>query len=57
MKTQTVKRIYIKIVKFKIKQDEHANKVKLNRAFSKKMQITKDLNGIIVTGNVAVALH
>ena len=30
--------------------------MKLNKRFSKKIQIAKDLNGIIVTGNVAVAL-
>ena len=57
MKTETVKRIYIKMLKFKIKQDEHVNKMKLNKRFSKKIQIAEDLNGIIVKGNVAVALH
>ena len=31
--------------------------MKLNKRFSKKIQIAKDLNGIIVTGNVAVALN
>ena len=36
MKTKTVKRIYIKILKFNIKQDEHVNKMKLNKRFSKK---------------------
>ena len=56
MKTKIVKRIYIKMLKFKIKQDEHVNKMKLNKTFSKKMQIAEDLNGVIVTGNVAVAL-
>ena len=57
MKTKIVKRIYIKMLKFKIKQDEHVNEMKLNKTFSKKMQIAEDLNGIIVTGNVAVALR
>ena len=57
MKTKTVKRIYIKMLKFKIKQDEHVNKMKLNKRFSKKIQIAEDLNGIIVKDNVAVALH
>ena len=28
MKTQTVKRIYIKMLKFKIKQDQNVNKMK-----------------------------
>ena len=53
MKTKTVKRIYIKMLKFNIKQDEHVNKMKLNKRFSKNIQITEDLNGIIVKGNVA----
>ena len=57
MKTKTVKRIYIKMLKFKIKQDEHVNKIKLNKRFSKKIQIAEDLNEIIVKGNAAVALH
>ena len=57
MKTKIVKRIYIKMLKFKIKQDEHVNKMKLNKTFRKKMQIAEDLNGIIVTGNVVVALR
>ena len=56
MKTKTVKRIYIKMLKFKIKQNEHVNKMKLNKRFSIKIQIAEDLNGIIVKGNVAVAL-
>ena len=56
MNTQTVKRIYIKIFKFKIKQDEHVNKTKLIKTFSKRIQISEDLNGIIVKVNVAVAL-
>ena len=57
MKTKTVKRIYIKILKFEIKQDEHVNKIKLNKTFRKKIQIAEDLNGIMVTGNVVVALR
>ena len=56
MKTKAVKRIYIKMLKVKIKQNEHANKTKLNKRFSKKIQITEDLNRIIVKDNVAVAL-
>ena len=56
MKTKAVKGIHIKMLKFKIKQNEHVNKMKLNKRFSKKIQIAEDLNGIIVKGNVAVAL-
>ena len=56
MKTKAVKRIYIKMLKFKIKQNEHANKTKLNKRFSKKIQIAEDLNRIIVKDNVAVVL-
>ena len=44
------------MLKFKIKQNEHVNKMKLNKRFSIKIQIAEDLNGIIVKGNVAVAL-
>ena len=40
------------MLKFKIKQDEHVNKIKQNMRFSKKIQIAEDLNGIIVKGNV-----
>ena len=57
IKTKTVKRIYIKMLKFKIKQDEHVNKMKLNKRFSKKIQIAEDPNGIIVKCNVAAALR
>ena len=57
MKTKIVRRIYIKMIKFKRKQDENVNKTKLNKTFRKKMQIAEDPNGIIVTGNVAVALR
>ena len=56
MKTKTVKRIYIEKLKFEIKQNEHVNNMKLNKRFSKKIKIAEDLNGIIVKGNVAVAL-
>ena len=45
------------MLKFKIKQNEHVNKMKLNRRFRKKIQIAEDLNGIIVKGDVAVALR
>ena len=44
------------MLKFKIKQNEHVNNMKLNKRFSIKIQIAEDLNGIIVKGNVAVAL-
>ena len=44
------------MLKLKIKQNEHVNKTKLNKRFSKKIQIAENLNGIIVNGNVAVAL-
>ena len=40
------------MLKFKIKWDERVNK-----RFSKKIQIAEDLNGIIVKGNVAAALR
>ena len=50
MKTKTVKRIYIKMLKFNIKQDEHVDKMKLNKRFSKNIQIAEDLNRIIVKG-------
>ena len=44
------------MLKFKIKQNEHVNKMKLNKRFSIKIQAARDLNGITVKGNVAVAL-
>ena len=44
------------MLKLKIKQNEHVNKMKLNKRFSIKIQIAEDLNGIIVKGNVVVAL-
>ena len=57
MKTKAVRKIYIKMLKLEIKQNEHVNKMKLNKRFSKKIQIAEDLHGIIVKGNVAVALR
>ena len=57
MKTKTVKRVYIKMLKFKKKQDDHVNKMKLNKRFSKKIQIAEDLKGIIVKGNATVTLR
>ena len=54
---KTVKRIYINMSKIKIKQNEHVNKMKLNKRFSKKIQIAADLNGIMVKYNGAVALR
>ena len=57
MKTKAVKKnINIKMLKFQIKQNKHVNKTKLNKRFSKKIQVAEDLNEIIVKGNVAVAL-
>ena len=44
------------MLKFKIKQNEHVNKIKLNKRFSIKIQIVEDLKGIIVKDNIAVAL-
>ena len=48
--------MYIKMLKFKIKEDEHVNKMKLNKKFSKTLQIAEDLDGIVAKGNVTVAL-
>ena len=56
MKTKTAKRIYIKMLTFKITQDKHFNKMKLNKRFGKK-QFAEDLNGIIVKGSGAVVLR
>ena len=56
MKFKTVKRIYIKMLKFKIKHDEYDNKIELDKRFSKRLQIAEDLDGVIVNGNVAVLL-
>ena len=44
------------MLKFTIKQNEHVNKIQLNKRFSIKIQIVEDLKGIIVKDNVAVAL-
>ena len=57
MKTKTVKKIYIKMLKFKIKQDERVNKIKLIKRFSKTIKLARNLNGIIVKDNIAFALH
>ena len=48
--------MYIKMLKFKIKQNGQVNKMKLNKRFNIKIQYAEDLNGIMVKGNVAVAL-
>ena len=56
VKTKAVRRIYIKILKLKIKQNEQVNKIKTNKRFSKKIQLAEDLHGIIVKGNVVAAL-
>ena len=57
MKTKTVQRIYIKMFKFKVKQDKHDDKMKLNKRFSKMVQIAENLNGIRANGNNAIALR
>ena len=57
MKTKTAKIPYVKMLKFNIKQDDHVNKKKLNKKFSKEIQVTEDYNGIIVKGSGAVALR
>ena len=44
------------MLKFRIKRNEHVNKMKLNKRFRIKIQIAEDLNGIIVKDSVAVAL-
>ena len=54
-KTKTVKKIYIKMLKFKIKQDERVNKIKLNKRFSKTIKLARNLNRIIVKDNLAFA--
>ena len=36
------------MLKFNIKQNEHVNKMKLDKTFSRKIQIAEDLNGITV---------
>ena len=45
------------MLKLLIKQDENVNKMKLNKRFSKNVEITEDLDEIVVKGNVAVALR
>ena len=57
MKTKTVQRIYIKMFKFKVKQDKHDDKMKLNKRFSKMIQIAENLNGSRANGNNAIALR
>ena len=47
MDTKSVERIYIKMLKFKIKQDENVNKMELSKRFSKNIEIAEDLDGII----------
>ena len=54
---KTVKKIHIKMLKFKIKQDKNINKMKLNKSFSKNIKIAEDLDGIVVKRNIAVALR
>ena len=57
MKIKTVQRIYIKMVKVKVKQDKDDDKMKLNKRFSKVVQIAENLNGIRANGNNAIALR
>ena len=38
-----VKRIYIKMLKFKIKQDRHGNKMNISKSFGKRYQLLKIL--------------
>ena len=45
------------MLKFKVKQDEHDDKMKLNKRFSKMIQIAENLNGIGASGNNAIALR
>ena len=40
-----------------IKQDEHVNKMQLNKRFSKKIQIAEDLNRTTIKRNIVVALR
>ena len=53
MKTKTVQRINIKTLKYKVKQDEHVDKMKLNKRFSKMIQIDENLNEIRAKDNIA----
>ena len=60
MKTKTFKRIYIKMLKFNIKQDEYVDKMKLNKTFSIKIQIAEDQKAILLlhyVGNVIQKLE
>ena len=60
MKTKTFKRIYIKILKLNIKQDEYVDKMKLNKTFSIKIQIAEDQKAILLlhyVGNVIQKLE
>ena len=43
------------MLQFKLKQNDHVNKMKLNKRIIKKIEIAENLNGVIVKGNVAVA--
>ena len=56
MKPKTVKRKYIKLLKFKITQSQHVDKMKLNKRFNKKIQNVEDLIGIIIKDSIAIAL-
>ena len=56
MKPKTVKRKYIKLLKFKITQNQHVDKMKLNKRFNKKIQNAEDLIGIIIKDSIAIAL-
>ena len=56
MKTKTVQRINIKTLKYKVKQDEHVDKMKLNKRFSKMIQIDENLYGITAKDNIAIVL-
>ena len=60
MKTKTFKRIYIKMLKLNIKQDEYVDKMKLNKTFSIKIQIAEDQKAILLlhyVGNVIQKLE
>ena len=57
MKTKTAQRIYIEMLKFKVKQDEHVDKMKLNKRFNKMIQIAENLNATRAKDNIATALR
>ena len=57
MKTKTAQRIYIEMLKFKVKQDEHVDKMKLNKRFNKMIQISENLNATRAKDNIAIALR